>query len=174
MRVAARGWIMLAAAAAGPPSCVGTVGNDEVHHELRQPVRQGFEAVADAMQPSCGTLDCHGQIGRNLRLYGARGLRLDGADNSEEGTTMPAEHEATYWAIVALEPEAMSAAVAEGGRDPERLMLIRKGRGATRHKGGDLMRTNPSLDRCLVEWLKGIILVDECAAAELVAPTSPP
>lgn len=40
--------------------------------------------VADALQPSCGTLDCHRQVTRNLRLFGARGLRLDPTHTSPD------------------------------------------------------------------------------------------
>jgi hypothetical protein len=68
---------MLLALAAASVSCVGVVGGDAPNFVLSAPPREGFESVADAMQPSCGTLDCHGQPGRNLRLYGGRGLRLD-------------------------------------------------------------------------------------------------
>ena len=45
--------------------------------QLSVPSRDDFPAVADAMQLHCGTLDCHGQVGRNMRLYGLYGLRLE-------------------------------------------------------------------------------------------------
>jgi hypothetical protein len=139
---------------------------------LAAPSSEGFSEVADAMQPSCGTLDCHGQAGRNLRLFGGRGLRLFAADTSAEGPTTAAEYEATYWAVVALEPETITAVVRDGGNNPERLLLIRKGRGITRHKGGTLMRPNDNLDQCIVEWLKGTVAVDQCrVAAKLSAGT---
>ena len=76
-------WLL---AAVSLTSCVGQVGPIGPL-ELRLPIREGFEGVADAMQPSCATLDCHGHPQRNLRLFGERGLRLNGADTSAEGKT---------------------------------------------------------------------------------------
>jgi hypothetical protein len=147
------------------------VGGGPVGSGLAAPPRLGFENVADAMQPSCGTLDCHGQQDRNLRLVGARGLRLAPTAVPGEGQTDAAEYEADYWSIVALEPETLAAVVADKGRRPERLILIRKARGSTRHKGGQLMQPGDDLDQCLVEWLKGNIAQDACAnASRLSAP----
>jgi len=164
---------MLLGLAAASLSCVGMVGGAPPDFVLSAPPREGFESVADAMQPSCGTLDCHGQPDRNLRLYGARGLRLDPATNSKEGTTELPEYEANYWSVVALEPELLATVTNEGGQNPERLILIRKGRGTTRHKGGALMQPNDDLDQCIVEWLKGNILVDRCFAASRIGVDTP-
>ena len=154
-------------------SCVAAVAPTPVDLELMVPRRGGFEDVADAVQPSCGTLDCHGQATRNLRLFGGRGLRLDQADTSAVGPTTPAEYDASYWAVVALEPEVIAAVVQDGGRAPERLLLIRKARGTTRHKGGTLMSPGDNLDNCLTEWLKGSIAVDACQAAKTSAENVP-
>jgi hypothetical protein len=164
---------MLLGLAAASLSCIGVVGGDSPHFGLAAPSSAGFEQVADAMQPSCGTLDCHGQVDRNLRLYGGRGLRLDPAATSSDGTTSPAEYEANYWSVVALEPELLATVTNEGGRDPERLILIRKGRGTTRHKGGALMQPGDNLDQCIVEWLKGNVLVDRCFAAARISVDMP-
>lgn len=113
---------------------------------------------------------------RKATLAGARGLRLDPAHNSREGTTEPPEYEANYWSVVALEPEVLATVIGEGGREPERLILVRKGRGTTRHKGGTLMQPSDDLDTCLVEWLKANIAVDRCFAASRlgVAPDVAP
>jgi hypothetical protein len=163
-------WLAVAAASL---SCVDVVTDPNPQVTLMVPPRNGFESVADAMQPSCGTLDCHGQPDRNLRLFGGRGLRLDPAKTSKDGDTDPAEYDANYWSVVALEPEILSTVVADGGRDPERWILIRKGRGTTRHKGGTLMHPNDDLDQCIVEWLKGNILVDRCFAASRISVDRP-
>ena len=163
-------WLALAAAGI---SCTGIVGDASPDFTLLVPPRNGFESVADAMQPSCGTLDCHGQPDRNLRLYGGRGLRLDPVKASKDGDTQPAEYDANYWSVVALEPEILSMVIADGGRDPERWILIPKGRGTTRHKGGTLMRPDDDLDQCIVEWLKGNILVDRCFAASRIGVDRP-
>lgn len=167
--------LLLSLGPAAVPSCVGTAGSTANDLHLTAPVRVGFEAVADAMQPSCGTLDCHGQAQRNLRLFGARGLRLAATDNPGEGSTTPAEYDATYWAVVAIEPESLAVVVQDGGKDPERWLPIRKGRGTTRHKGGALMHPGDDLDSCLVQWLMGNLAQDAClAAAQLSAPNPAP
>lgn len=169
----------LASALLGPAlaavglSCVGVVGGPSPDFTLKAPPRAGFEPVADAMQPSCGTLDCHGQIDRNLRLYGGRGLRLASADTSKDGNTQPPEYDADYWSVVNIEPEILATVTAEGGQDPERWILIRKGRGTTRHKGGTLMQPNDDLDQCIVQWLAGNIVVDRCFAASRISVDQP-
>ncbi len=47
---------------------------------LAVPPPDGFAPVSAALANSCGSLDCHGRAGQNLRLYGAFGLRLDPED----------------------------------------------------------------------------------------------
>ncbi len=162
-------WLVFGCAAGAIMSCTGEINQpDSTNVILQAPPRVGFEKVADAMQPSCGTLDCHGQVGRNLRLYGARGLRMSAMETSAEGVTQPPEYDATYAAVLALEPEMLDTVVRQGGAQPERLTLVRKGRGTERHKGGSLMIPNDHLDRCIVEWIKGNIPVDACQAAAMI------
>jgi hypothetical protein len=112
------------------------------------------------MQPSCGTLDCHGRIERNLRLYGGRGLRLGPLDNAADGATTQLEYQANHRATVGLEPEVIDAVVRGG--DPESLSLIRKARGNERHKGGTQMLRNDPLDLCLVGWVTGKSDLEAC------------
>jgi hypothetical protein len=144
---------------------------------LVAPPRATFEAVADALQVTCGTLDCHGQVGRNLRLYGARGLRLDPRSTSAEGTTTAAEYEASYWSVVGLEPEALSVVVRQRS-DPMQLTLMRKARGTELHDGGSLMTAGDDLDRCLTSWLRGKVEVTACEEVSLAPrpelPKTPP
>lgn len=166
--------VLLGSVLLGVTACVAEVGPTSTATELRAPIRAGFENVADGLQPSCGTLDCHGQAGRNLRLFGERGLRLEADANPGEGATTPAEYEANYWSLVALEPEILSTVVAAAGATPERLILIRKGRGTTRHKGGAQMPANGALDQCLVGWLRGAIPSDACKAAAKRTVGAPP
>jgi len=52
-------------------------------------------------------------------------------------------------------------------------MLIRKGRGTIRHKGGALMKPGDDLDECIVEWLEGEILADRCFAASRIGVDMP-
>lgn len=145
-----------------------------VSSTLLAPPRAGFEVVADAMQPTCGTLDCHGQIGRNLSLFGGRGLRLDPKGSPAEDGTTAAEYDATYWSTLGLEPEIISEVVGAKGARPERLTLIRKGRGTEKHKGGTLMTTGDDLDRCLVSWLADAVDDAPCRRAAKVGSPIPP
>ena len=152
----------------------GPAGPIKARVELLAPDRAGFEAVADAMQPHCGTLDCHGQVGRNLRLFGARGLRLDRGGNPSDDSTTPGEYDATFWAVVGLEPELLTAVIRDAGAEPERLSLIRKARGHERHKGGALMQTGDDLDRCLLSWLTGPPARANCLTAAMFGPPGGP
>jgi len=173
---------MIAAAvigtAIGLTSCEGQIegpaGPQTATFQLLAPPRAGFETVADAMQPHCGTLDCHGQAGRNMRLFGARGLRLDAAGDPADGSTTPAEYDASYWSVIGLEPEIMTAVVRDQGANPERLSMIRKPRGHERHKGGTLMVVDDDLDRCLTSWLNGTIAKSNCQTAAMYGPPGGP
>jgi hypothetical protein len=118
------------------------------------PERASFAPVAQVLVRHCGTLDCHGEVHRNLRIYGNEGLRWA----STARPLMPActtadEVEQDYASVVGLEPEVMSAVVADGGERPERLTLIRKARGTEHHKGGGLFQTGDDADTCLTSWL---------------------
>ena len=118
---------------------------------------QGFGLpVAAYLDHRCGTLDCHGQTSRNLRIWGCEGMRLD-PDASPASCTDPTtedEYQATYRSLVALEPQVMSTAYAgcapygsDGGDvyppgvscHPELLTFIREARGTEAHKGGQLI-----------------------------------
>ncbi|HEY1697752.1 MAG TPA: hypothetical protein VGG39_36580 [Polyangiaceae bacterium] len=117
-----------------------------------------FKPVADYLGNRCGTLDCHGQAGRNFRVWGCQGLRLepDASPASCTEQTTEAEYEATYRSLVGLEPQVMStvyvgcaSSVPDGGGvyppgsscHPELLTFIRKARGLESHKGGQLICT---------------------------------
>jgi len=136
---------------------------------LRTPDRAAFPQVADALQPSCGTLDCHGQRSRNLRLFGGRGLRLDPHSNSADEPTTEAEYQASFLSLTGLEPEALDAVVASQGQDALRLSLVRKARGIERHKGGTQMLPGDPLDRCLLSWLASRIDAAACTRVSSAA-----
>jgi hypothetical protein len=139
----------------------------------------GFGPVADYLDHRCGSLDCHGQIGRNLRIWGCNGMRLDqfdipSCDRSVFGgnPTTAAEHQATYRSLVGLEPTVMSTVVAGGGREPELLTFVRKARGLETHKGGQLITPGDDQDTCVVSWLAGATNTSACSAA-LAYPAFP-
>ncbi len=132
------------------------------------PDRATFEPVAKMLVDRCGTLDCHGTTFRNLRLYGSEGLRFekDASPNLLPGyATTQAEIEQDYQSVVGLEPEIMSQVVSQRGAAPERLTLIRKGRGQEDHKGGSLMAVGDDRDTCLVSWLAGKTDTAACVRA---------
>jgi hypothetical protein len=124
-----------------------------------------FTPVSTFLNHRCGSLDCHGQWGRNLRLLGHEGLRLDPADVPGGSATTTAEIGANYESVVGLEPELMRVVVEEGGAHPERLTLVRKGRGTEHHKGGALVTTGDAQDRCMTSWLAGALEQTACTAA---------
>ena len=68
--------------------------------------------VSLLLERRCGTLDCHGQVGRPLRVYGQYGLRfVDEAGNSSSDLGPPTtetEHIANYQAVIGLQPELLS------------------------------------------------------------------
>ncbi len=131
------------------------------------PDRASFPVVADLLGHRCGTLDCHGVTYRNLRIYGREGLRAAPGDrpSSKPNTTTPAEYDATFQSLVALEPELTSAVVREGGAHPERLTFIRKARGTEEHKGLAIWSEGDPQDVCLTSWLAGKVETATCLAA---------
>jgi len=136
---------------------------------LVAPSRNDFPDVANAMQLRCATLDCHGQAGRNLRLYGYGGLRLSPTENPNGNPTTDPEIAADYTSVVGLEPETLSAVVSHEV-DPNQLTLVRKLRGTERHKGGQPAVEGDSLDRCIVLWLTAEHDPNPCAEV-INAPT---
>jgi hypothetical protein len=139
---------------------------------------QQFGPVADFLEHRCGSLDCHGEVGRNLRVWGCEGMRLDAADipscNRLIGgrPTTPDEHQATYRSLVGLEPATMSQVVENGGKDPDLLTFVRKAIGLEGHAGGVLIAPGDSQDQCIVSWLQGSTDSDACVQAVL-QPTFP-
>jgi hypothetical protein len=112
-------------------------------------------SVSAYLERRCGTLDCHGSVGRPLRIYGQLGLRDPaGTDFSGGKTTTPAELADNYSAVCTLQPEQMSA-VAQGIADPEAVLLLEKARGIEAHKGGQVFDQGSPADDCVAGWLRG-------------------
>jgi hypothetical protein len=129
------------------------------------PDRAQFPLVAQLLVHRCGSLDCHGQQERNLRLFGKEGMRLSPTDVPGVQDTSDAEIDEDYWSVVDLEPETMSAVVAAGGAYPERLTLVRKARGTEKHAGGGRFVAGDPQDRCLLSWLAGAVDPGACGQA---------
>jgi len=129
------------------------------------PDSASFPPVAELLVVRCGSLDCHGQVGRNLRLYGSAGLRWSSTDRPLVpvcDTTDEVSQD--YESVVDLEPETMSAVVASGGASPEQLTMIRKARGTEAHKGGKIWSEGDDSDTCLTSWLAGSANAGACAS----------
>jgi hypothetical protein len=154
-------------------ACGGDFSTPAAQGQLAVPSRSLFPPVADAMELRCGTLDCHGQVGRNLRLYGQYGLRLSPADNPLGQPTTDAEYDACYLSIIGLEPEAMSNVV-QHQAPLETLTLIRKPRGLEQHKGGELTYEGEPLDSCITGWLLGAFDADACSTVVQMQRPEPP
>jgi hypothetical protein len=140
--------------------CATTAAACSGHYEgatvaYAAPNEAGFDQVAIPLVYFCGSLDCHGAIGRNLRLYGSPGLRLNPKDVPCGAETTPAEIHADYQSVVSLEPEVMAAVIKDGGQHPERLTIVRKARGTEKHTGGVVFATGSAGDLCLTEWIAG-------------------
>lgn len=136
-----------------------------------------FRPVSQVLELRCGTLDCHGQAARALRLYGQYGLRrpeVEGSENvadyaeyypgGKEPTT-DAELADNIRSLCGLEPEIMTLVV-RAEKKPEDLTLVRKARLEEKHKGGRIWFKGTEGDRCLVAWLDGTLATVGTGACE--------
>lgn len=125
--------------------------------------------VSTVFERRCGSLDCHGSSGRNLRIYSGRGLRLpnEGGLAVGVGETTEDELTANYQSILTLEPEETNR-VLEGG-DPMKLLIVKKPLAIEKHEGGQMIRQGDDAERCITSWLKEDLLTpvdrDACSRA---------
>lgn len=123
--------------------------------------------VSAVLERRCGTLDCHGQVGRPLRIYGSFGLRfVDGDASNRPGLqpTTDTEHQANYQSVIGLQPELMTEVV-QGNAPPEALMLLRKPLGLERHEGGQVFVGGDQTYTCFTSWLSGQVDSASCQGA---------
>lgn len=113
-----------------------------------------FAPVSEVLTARCGSLDCHGQTGRNLKLYSMNGLRYDSGFHSGSQATTDDEVAQNYFSVVSIEPEIEVEVLSEHA-GPERLSIVRKARGTEEHKGGVAMPEGSDADVCLTSWLMG-------------------
>ncbi len=147
--------------------CACSTPSREDRATFRAPSESDFAPVSGVLEAHCGSLDCHGQVGRSLRIFGQNGLRLsrDDLTGADAGVpTRPDEDQANYASVVGLEPEILDQVVSEGGASPERLTLVRKARGSEQHKGGSAIVQGGAADRCILSWLAGALDQSACAA----------
>jgi hypothetical protein len=111
--------------------------------------------VSALLEHRCGTLDCHGQMGRPMRIFGMYGLRLiaqDAANTPGVQPTTQTEYVANYQSVIGLQPELMTEVVQQNA-PPTVLMLLRKPMGLERHKGGQVINQGDDAYTCLTSWL---------------------
>jgi hypothetical protein len=161
--VAAAAFAMLLAACAGPA---------DPDEQLQVPTRARFELVSGVLGTRCGSLDCHGQVGRSLRIYSQLGLRLDQDAYPSPMSEAISDEEvlANYQSAVTLEPEQLALVVRDHGANAERLTLVRKARGTEQHKGGSPIAIGDPADVCLLSWLAGGVDSAACTAGALQPP----
>lgn len=111
-------------------------------------------AVSVVFEKRCGSLDCHGTTGRNLRVYSSAGLRLpnDAGLKPGGGATTTEERIANYHALLDLEPERTRDVLA--GDDPYEMLILKKPLGIESHKGGAPIRRGDDAETCIVSWLE--------------------
>lgn len=178
--VAALGLSALSVGAAG---CANVDTNRVT--DVKGPSFDDFDAkgVSGFLEVRCGSLDCHGQLGRPLRIFSGRGLRAvsdAGAYSGSSGTSR-AERIDNYYAVLGLQPEVLrrvvegarraadgEALTADEAKDaaPERLLLVSKPRNEVVHKGGAVVAPASNGDRCVTSWLSGATDQAACEASQ--------
>ncbi len=125
-----------------------------------------FKPVSGVLEQRCGTLDCHGQSARPLRIFAKNGLRrplerdAGVVTNYAEyypGGTEPLtdlELQDNFRSVCGLEPELMNQ-VTTGKAAPDELTLVRKMRLLEKHKGGRIFEPGRQGDLCITTWLTG-------------------
>jgi len=110
--------------------------------------------VSKVFEKRCGSLDCHGNAGRNMRIYSGQGLRLpnDAGLGPGTGDTTLDEITANYQSILTLEPEETNEVILGG--DPYKLLVVKKPLELEKHKGGQTIRRGDDAERCIVSWLE--------------------
>jgi hypothetical protein len=148
-------WSAPLVVASGCASSPQPDGNTRTTTILAPPQASFQQSVSPVLERRCATLDCHGQIGRPLRLYSARGLRLgnDAGLMPGIGATTSEETTANYRAVIGLEPEEMTRVLA-GVATPRDLLLLKKPLMLEGHKGGPAIApSNDPAELCIVSWL---------------------
>lgn len=164
-------FVALAVAAVTITASSACVEDPEARISAVCPDRQIFiNYVSPMMERRCGTLDCHGNQFRPMRLFGELGLRHPGELNYSGGdATTLLEADANYRAVCNFEPEKVTeVALDPGGQSVNKLLLVRKARGVISHKGGKVFEPFDESDKCVVGWLRSDnpkSIRDACQAA---------
>ncbi|MBM4360363.1 MAG: hypothetical protein FJ096_19830 [Deltaproteobacteria bacterium] len=141
-----------------------------------------FAPVSGVLEQRCGSLDCHGSLGRPMRVYGYSGLRFvptysfddagqiklaaeatayvdptvavanDFYPGGGSAKTTEAEMDQTLRSICGMQPEIMRQVALEGA-EPEKLLLLSKPLMLERHKGWKVFERGSLDHRCISTWL---------------------
>lgn len=130
------------------------------------------------MEVRCGGLDCHGQEGRPLRIYGQTGLRLRARDDGQRDNSPTTDEERTenYLSVIGLEPEAMAECFESKGENFATFQLLKKPldieNDGIRHKGGPVLRPTQSDPgwQCLYGWVSDNVDATQCELAAKITP----
>jgi hypothetical protein len=138
-----------------------------------------LRAVSGVFEKRCGTLDCHGDIARPLKIYGQNGLRhftdveLADPNVAVDAGTIPGGSAGTtdeelalnQRSICGVEPER-TAAVLNGNLAPEDLLILRKPLTVEDHKGAQLFiaKSDPGAV-CIISWLNRAVDRTSCTEA---------
>jgi hypothetical protein len=159
-------WLAFAVYVAGSiiaGACVQNERSDIVFFPDKEEfINHGVSAM---MESRCGGLDCHGQVGRPLRIYSQRGLRFatpqeDDKLRDERPTTLEERRE-NYQSVIGLEPEGLNDTLASEGRYVNHQLLLKPLDDASevgvRHKGGPVLQANANDPgwQCLFGWASG-------------------
>lgn len=160
----------LAAAIAAAGGC--SVAQEESTYAL--PDRDQFiqGGVSEFLEKRCGALDCHGEIGRPLRIYSQYGLRLAEGDGGRRdlSATTPAERLENFRSVIGLEPEELSQSVQSQGVYVNFMLFLKPlgiESGGVRHKGGPVLRASDADPGwvCLRTWVGGQVDTERCKQA---------
>jgi hypothetical protein len=159
MGVALAGTVSLAVVAAAVGSCAPTPDTSQMT-TITTPDYLAWEGsktnpgVHTFLEKRCGTLDCHGQVGRPFRLFSQDGLRATNDSGIVSGVQpdTPSEIYSNYLAAIGLQPEEMSRVVS-GQDPPTELLLVTKPTMMETHKGGQVIVPGDVSYRCLTTWL---------------------
>lgn len=156
---------LVAACAASPDD------SEEPRLEVAGADQATYESIVHPIvSRKCGSIDCHGQLPRGLRVYGKAGLRLPNSAGltPDDGETTPDEAHATYLSILSLEPERMNEFLLSTPRTAEgayELTFLSKALERERHRGGASLAKGEPAEQCITRWLIGQPAAEACAAA---------
>jgi len=152
-------------------ACSGPSANDTF--SFTAPDGTTFPPVSDALEIRCGTLDCHGNFYRNMRLFGIYGVRLNTSLVTGRDPTSPDEYQRNYQSVISIEPENFASIVANHGQGFDHWVVVLKGTNAEVHKGGQRMKKGDPTYTCLLSWVTGAVNMDACNQAVALMPPEP-